>query len=204
MYKIAVIASGSGTDLQSIIDACESGQIPGNIAVVISNNHDAYALERGKKHGAEALFIDHRGKTREAHEHEISEAIEARNIDLIVLAGYLRIFTSYFPQKYKNMMINIHPALLPKYGGKGMHGMNVHEAVIAAGEKESGCTVHFVTEGVDEGPIIAWYKVPVLADDSAETLQARVLEKEHILLPLVVQWFAEGKIGPDWEPVIAN
>ena len=198
------MASGSGTDLQSILDAIDNGQIPGKVALVISNNHDAYVLERGKKHGAEALFIDHRGKTREEHEHEISDALEARNIDLIVLAGYLRIFTHYFPQKYNNKMINIHPGLLPKFGGKGMHGMNVHNAVIAAGEKESGCTVHFVTEEVDGGPIIAWYKVPVLAADTAESLQVRVLEKEHILLPLVVQWFAEGKIGPDWVPVIAN
>ncbi len=205
MYNIAVLASGSGTDLQSILDACDTGQIPGKIALIISNNLDAFALERGKKHGAEALFIDHRGKTREEHEHEISDALEARKIDLIVLAGYLRIFTNYFPDKYKNKMINIHPALLPKYGGKGMHGMIVHEAVISAGEKESGCTVHFVTEDVDEGPIIAWYKVPVLPDDTAEILQARVLEKEHVLLPLVVQWFAEGKINPaTWQPVVAS
>ncbi len=205
MYRIAVLASGSGTDLQSILDACESGQIPGKVVVVVSNNSDAFALERGKKYGAEALHIDHRGKTREDHEHEISDAIEARKIDLIVLAGYLRIFTHYFPDKYNNMMINIHPALLPKYGGKGMHGMKVHEAVIASGEKESGCTVHFVTEGVDEGPIIAWHKVPVLVEDTAETLQAKVLETEHVLLPLVVQWFAEGKINPaTWQPVIAN
>ena len=199
------MASGSGTDLQSIIDACESGQIPGKIAVVISNNSDAFALERGKKYDAETLFINHRGKTREQHEHEISDALEARNIDLIVLAGWLRIFTYYFSEKYKNKMINIHPALLPKYGGKGMHGMNVHEAVIAAGEKESGCSVHFVTEGVDEGPIIAWYKIPVLPEDTAETLQVKVLETEHILLPLVVQWFAEGKINlATWQPIVAN
>ena len=204
MYRIAVMASGSGTDLQSIIDAIDSGQIPGKIAVVISNNRDAFALERGKNHGTEALHIDHRGKTRLEHEKEISDALEARKIDLIVLAGYLRIFTNYFPDKYKNKIINIHPGLLPKFGGKGMHGMNVHNAVIAAGEKTSGCTVHFVTEEVDGGPILAWYKVPVLPDDTAETLQVRVLKTEHILLPLVVQWFAEGKIGPDWQPVVAN
>ena len=204
MYRIAVLASGSGTDLQSILDACESGQIPGKVIVVISNNHDAFALERGKKHGAEALYIDHRGKSREDHEHEMSAAIEARNIDLIVLAGYLRIFTPYFPDKYKNNLINIHPALLPKYGGKGMHGMKVHEAVIASGDKESGCTVHLVTFEVDGGSVIGQMKVPVLPDDTPETLQARVLETEHILLPLVVQWFAEGnvKITEDLEVMI--
>ena len=205
MYRIAVLASGSGTDLQSILDACGSGQIPGKVVVVVSNNKDAYALERGKKHGAEALFIDHRGKSREQHEFEIVEALDARKIDLIVLAGWLRMFTPYFTNKYKNKIINIHPALLPKYGGEGMHGMKVHEAVIASGDRESGCTVHFVTEEVDGGPIIAWYRVPVLPGDTPETLQERVLEKEHLLLPLVVQWFAQGKIDPEtWEPVIVN
>ena len=204
MYQIAVLASGSGTDLQSILDAVDRGQIPGKVAVVISNNHDAFALERGKKHGAETLYIDHRGKSREAHEKEMSAAIEDRNIDLIVLAGYLRIFTHYFPDKYKNKMINIHPALLPKYGGKGMHGMKVHEAVLAAGDKESGCSVHLVTFEVDGGSIVGQMKVPVLPDDTPETLQARVLEAEHILLPLVVQWFAEGnvEITPDSEVMV--
>ena len=147
MYKIGVLASGSGTDLQSILDACDVGQIPGKVATVISNNRDAYALERARKHGAEALYIDHRGKTRVAHERELVEALESRGIELIVLAGYLRMFTSYFVNKYKNKIINIHPALLPKYGGKGMHGMHVHEAVIASGDEESGCTDHLQGAG---------------------------------------------------------
>ena len=205
MYRIAVMASGSGTDLQSILDACRSGQIPGKVNLVISNNSDAYALDRGRQHGAECIFIDHRGKSREQHEREITEAIDARGIQLIVLAGWLRMFTSYFTDKYKNKIINIHPALLPRYGGKGMHGMHVHDAVIKAGDRVSGCTVHFVTEEVDGGPVIAWYRVAVPDGDTPEALQARVLEAEHILLPLVVQWFAEGRINPDdWEPVVVN
>jgi phosphoribosylglycinamide formyltransferase-1 len=194
MLRIAVLASGSGTNLQSIIDACESGQIDGTVALVISNNKDAFALERGRKHGTEALFIDHRGKTREEHEREVSEEIDRRDIGLIVLAGYLRMFTSFFVNKYKNKIINTHPALLPKYGGKGMHGHTVHEAVLEKGDEESGCTVHFVTEEIDGGPIIGQMRVKVLPGDTPETLQARVLEKEHILLPIVVQWFAEGRV----------
>lgn len=192
--RIAVLASGSGTDLQSILDACDSGQIDGKVVLILSNNQDAYALERGRKHGAEAVFIDHRGKGREEHETEMSAEIDKVGVDLIVLAGYLRMFSSYFINKYKNMIINVHPALLPEYGGKGMHGMNVHKAVLESGDTESGCTVHLVTEEIDGGPIIGQMRVKVLPEDTPETLQARVLEKEHILLPLVVQWFAEGHI----------
>lgn len=194
MLRIAVLASGSGTDLQSILDACDSGQIDGKVVVVVSNNQDAYALERGKKHGAEAFYIDHRGKSREEHEKEISAELDKFDVGLIVLSGYMRMFTPYFINKYKNTIINIHPALLPKYGGKGMYGLNVHRAVLEAGDKESGCTVHIATEVIDGGPIVGQMRVMVLPDDTPETLQARVLEKEHILLPLVVQWFAEGRV----------
>jgi len=194
MLRIAVLASGSGTNLQSIIDACESGQIDGKVVLVVSNNEDAFALERGSKHGAEAVFIDHRGKPREEHEKEVAAEIDGHDIDLIVLAGYLRMLTSYFVSKYKNMIINIHPALLPRFGGKGMHGQKVHEAVLDSGDEESGCSVHLVTAEIDGGPVIGQMRVPVMPGDTPDTLQARVLEKEHILLPLVVQWFAEGRV----------
>ena len=190
-----MLASGSGTDLQSILDGCKDGRIDGKVVLVISNNKDAFALERGKEHGAETISIDHRGKDREEHEREIAEEIDKRNIELIVLAGYMRMFTSYFVDKYKFKIINIHPALLPKYGGKGMHGMKVHEAVLKAGDKISGCSVHFVTEEIDGGPIIGQMSEDVLADDTPETLQKRVLELEHMLLPIVVQWFAEGRVS---------
>ncbi|KYK28822.1 MAG: hypothetical protein AYK23_05445 [Candidatus Proteinoplasmatales archaeon SG8-5] len=194
MLRIAVLASGSGTNLQSIIDACESGQIDGKVVLVVSNNEDAFALERGSKHGAQAVFIDHRGKPREEHEKEVAAEIDGHDIDLIVLAGYLRMLTSYFVSKYKNMIINIHPALLPRFGGKGMHGQKVHEAVLDSGDEESGCSVHLVTAEIDGGPVIGQMRVPVMPGDTPDTLQARVLEKEHILLPLVVQWFAEGRV----------
>jgi phosphoribosylglycinamide formyltransferase-1 len=194
MLRIAVLASGGGTDLQSILDGCDSGLIDGKVVAVVSNNRDAFALERARKHGAAAISIDHRGKPREGYERELAAELEKHRPDLIVLAGWLRVLTKYFINKYKNKIINIHPALLPRHGGKGMHGMNVHEAVLRAGDAESGCSVHFVTEAVDGGPVIARMKVPVLPGDTPETLQARVLEAEHRLLPIVVQWFAEGKV----------
>ncbi len=196
-FNICVLASGSGTDLQSILDACDSGQIKGNVALVISNNSDAYALERGRNHGAEAAYIDHRRISREEHERLVAAEIDKRNIDLIVLAGYLRMFTPFFVDRYRWKIINIHPALLPDFGGPGYHGTMVHEAVLEAGRKESGCSVHFVTEEVDGGPVIGQIRVPVMEDDTPETLQKRVLEKEHELLPLVVQWFSEGRVKAD-------
>jgi phosphoribosylglycinamide formyltransferase-1 len=194
MLRIAVLASGGGTNLQSILDACENGHIHGKVVIVISNYKDARALARAREYDAKAIFIDHRGKSRGKHEREIAIELDAMKVDLIVLAGYLRMFTKDFVNKYKNKIINIHPALLPKYGGKGMHGMNVHRAVLESGDKESGCSVHFVTEYVDGGPIIARMRVPVKSGDTPETLQARVLQVEHLLFPMVVQWFALGKI----------
>ncbi|MFO7619559.1 MAG: phosphoribosylglycinamide formyltransferase [Thermoplasmata archaeon] len=202
MLRIGVLASGGGTDLQSILDACESGQIDGRVVVVISNNRDAYALERAREFDAKAVFMDHRHKTREQHEAEISRVLEHFDVDLVVLAGYLRMFTKYFTDKYKNKIINIHPALLPKYGGKGMHGLKVHKAVLDSDDRESGCSVHFVTEEVDGGPVIARMKVPVKPDDTVQSLQERVLVAEHLLLPMVVQWFAQGKVYAEgWKPV---
>jgi phosphoribosylglycinamide formyltransferase-1 len=202
MLRIAVLASGGGTDLQSILDACEEGRIDGKVAIVISNNCDAKALDRAREFDARAVFIDHRGKSRREHETDIAKELDAARPDLIVLAGYLRMLTKYFIDKYKNKIINIHPALLPKYGGKGMHGMSVHRAVLASGDRESGCSVHFVTEDVDGGPIIARMRVPVKPEDTPETLQARVLASEHLLLPMVVQWFAQGKVHADnWKIV---
>ena len=203
-FNICVLASGGGTDLQSILDACESGQIKGRVKLVIANNKNAFALDRGKKYGAEGIFIDHRGITREEHEIMLAEEIDNNNIDLIVLAGYLRMFTPFFVQRYMWKIINIHPALLPDFGGPGFHGMKVHRAVLESGNKVSGCSVHFVMEEVDGGPVISMQEVPVLKDDNPETLQARVLEKEHELLPLVVQWFSEGKILVDEETGMVN
>ena len=195
MKSIIVLASGSGTDLQSILDAIESGYIRNaKVRVVISNNRDAYALERAKKHGADAIYIDHRGKSREEHELEIMDAIEPYSPDLIVLAGWMRALTPHFIERYRGRIMNIHPALLPLFGGKGYYGERVHKAVLESGMKVSGCTVHFVTEDVDGGPIILQRCVPVMDDDTVESLKERVLEEEHRCLPEAVKLFVEGKL----------
>jgi phosphoribosylglycinamide formyltransferase-1 len=193
-FRIGVLASGSGTDLQSILDACERGEILGKVVVVVTNNPGAKCLERARRHGADALCIDHRGKRREEHEREVVAALKSHEVELVVLAGYLRMFTPYIVGEFRGRMINVHPALLPLFGGKGMHGINVHKAALDSGAKVSGATVHFVDESIDGGPIIAQGCVPVRAGDSPEDLQARVLEEEHRLLPKVVGLIARGKV----------
>jgi phosphoribosylglycinamide formyltransferase-1 len=193
-FRIGVLASGGGTDLQSVLDACGNGEIPGKVVVVVCNNPGAYCLERARKHGAEAVLVDHRGRKREQHEREVVEVLRRSGVDLVVLAGYIRMFTPYFIGEFRGKIINVHPALLPLFGGKGHHGLKVHEAVLAAGCKVSGCTVHFVDESIDGGPIIAQRCVPLREGDTPETLQARVLEEEHRLLPHVVGLIARGKV----------
>jgi len=203
MIDVAVMASGGGTDFQSIIDACESGEIDAEVELLITNNPDAYCLERAKDHDIDYDVIDHRGKSRREHEQEISDTLERYDPDLIVLAGYMRIFTDDFVDRYQGEMINIHPALLPLFGGKGMYGEKVHQAVLDAGMKRTGCSVHFVTSEVDGGPIIDQRCVPVKEDDDPHSLAERVKEKEHELLPSVVGAFAEGRVKlQDGEAVI--
>lgn len=192
--RIGVLASGGGTNLQCIIDACERGEIDGDVAVVISNVPEAHALERARKHRIDAYGFPHKDVTREQHEADIIECLDQHGVDLVVLAGYLRILTPVFINRYAGKLINMHPALLPSFGGSGMHGLNVHKAVLSYGCKVSGCTIHFVTLDVDGGPIILQKAVPVLEDDTPEALQERVLKEEHKLLPRAVQLFARGKL----------
>lgn len=192
--RIGVLASGGGTNLQAIIDACERGEIDGEVVVVITNMPDAYALERARKHGIDAFCFPHKGLTREQHEADIIECLEQHKVDLVCLAGYLRMLTPLFINKYAGRLMNTHPALLPSFGGAGMHGLHVHEAVLNYGCKVSGCTIHFVTQEVDGGPIILQKAVPVLEDDTPETLQERVLKEEHKLYPRAIQLFAQGKL----------
>jgi len=194
MIKLAVLASGEGTDLQSVIDASEKNEIDAKVVVVISDRENAFALERAKKHKIDAYFVDPKNKNREEHEKEVSEIIDNYNADLIVLAGYLRMLTPYFISKYRNKIINIHPALLPFFGGKGMYGGRVHKAVLDSGMKISGCSVHFVDETIDGGPIIIQKAVEIKDDDTAETLASRVLEEEHKILPKAIQLFAEKRL----------
>lgn len=196
MIKIAVFASGGGTNLQALMDAQETGLFKGKISLIFSNVADAKALERAEKHRIESVVIvskDYAG-SREEYDQEVLELCRAKKIDLICLAGYMRILTPVLIKAYEYKIINIHPALLPKFGGEGMYGHHVHEAVLKAKEKESGATVHFVTEGVDAGPIILQGHVKVFPNDTPESLAEKVLKVEHLIYPEAVRLFCEGKI----------
>lgn len=187
MKNIAVFASGSGSDMQSVIDGCKSGQINGKVVTVIANKNGIFALDRAEKESIESrIFTLKEYGTHEDRDKAIIAYLADKNIDLIVLAGYLSIVTPVLVSAYRGKIINIHPSLIPKHCGVGYYGMKVHESVIASGDTESGATVHYVDEGADTGKIIEQVVVPVLADDTAESLQKRVLEQEHILLPKVV------------------
>ncbi len=180
--RIAVLVSGGGSNLQSIIDNIEQGNLNCEISYVIADR-ECCGLKRAEKHGIKNILLD-RKVLKEKLSDEISNVLENddEKTDYIVLAGYLSILSPEFIKKWSRKIINIHPSLLPKFGGKGMYGMNVHRSVIEAKETESGCTIHFVDTGVDTGEIILQIKVPVLSDDTPEVLQKRVLEKEHVLL----------------------
>lgn len=187
--KVAVLASGRGTNLQAIIDACERKEIDAEVKVVISDNKDAYALERARRHGIEAIFLDPAGKKKDEYHSEIAKIIDERSIDLIVLAGYMRIVPPSFVRKYFGKIINVHPALLPSF--RGIEGQ---KQAWDFGVKISGCTVHFVDEECDHGPIILQAAVPVKDDDDPHTLADRILVREHEILPRTIQLFAEGRL----------
>lgn len=187
MKNIAVFASGSGSDMQSVIDACESGQINGKVVAVIASRPGIFALERAAKHNIPSkVFSLKEYGSPEAKDGAIVEYLKPMGIDLIVLAGYLSIVSKPLLDVYEGRIINIHPSLIPRHCGKGMYGLHVHESVLASGDKVSGCTVHFVDSGTDTGKIIRQVTVPVEEGDTPETLQARVLVQEHKLLPQVV------------------
>ena len=186
MLNIAVCISGGGTDLQSVIDACERGEINGAIKLVISNRKNAYGLQRAQDAGIKNLVIK--------NQDELLNTLKEEKIDFIVLAGYLAILGKELIDTYQNKIINIHPSLIPSFCGPGMYGLHVHEAVLERGVKVSGATVHFVSEEVDGGPII-WQEAVSIADlDTPEDIQKRVLEVEHKILPEVVQWICDGKV----------
>ena len=187
MLKIAVMISGGGTDLQSIIDACQAGKINGTIELVISNRQKAYGLQRAQKAGIETAVV-------KKNDTLIVSMLKERNIDLVVLAGYLAILTDELIDAYPNQIINIHPSLIPSFCGAGMYGMHVHEAVLNRGVKVSGATVHFVSSEVDGGPIILQEACNIDDLDNPEDIQARVLEIEHRILPKAVALYCNGKI----------
>ena len=182
--KIAVFVSGGGSDMQSVIDAIENGSLNAEISVVIAGKEGIYAIERAKKHGLEVrVFQKKNYAVLDDMYAEIVALLKSLGVEYIVLAGYLTILTPNIVRAYERKIINIHPSLIPKFCGNGFYGMRVHRAVIEAGEKKSGATVHYVDEGTDTGEIIAQAEVEVRDCDTPETLQARVLEAEHVLLP---------------------
>lgn len=196
--NIGVLVSGRGTNLQAIIDAVESGYIKAKISVVISSRKDALALQRARDHGIEAIFMDpqdfwkdkeHREEKRVEYDKKIIEELEKRKVDLVLLAGYMLMLSPYFVNKYKNRMMNIHPALLPSFPG-----VNAQKQALEYGVKYTGATVHFVDAEMDHGPIILQDAVPVYDDDTEETLSDRILEKEHKIYVEAVKLFAEGRL----------
>lgn len=200
MFKIAVLVSGSGTDLQSVIDAVESGYLNVKIEAVISNKEGIYGIERAKKHGINTYTFD-----RKIYGDKISDKILETlkgKVDLIVLAGWLSILQGSLIDEFRGKIINIHPSLIPSFCGDGMYGLKVHQSAIDYGVKVSGCTVHFVDGGTDTGPIIMQKAAPVYHYDTAESLQKRILEDEHILLPESIKLISEGKIKIEGRKVI--
>ncbi len=187
---LGVLCSGRGTDLQSIIDAIADGKLDAEIAVVLTDKPDVMALERARKAGIRNVCVNRKEyEDRESFERVLVAELEASGVTLVILAGFMRILSPHFVHAYSGRIMNIHPALLPSFGGA-----HAHRDVLAYGVKISGCTVHFVDEGMDSGPIILQAAVPVLDDDTEETLGARVLEQEHIIYPKAIQLYVEGRL----------
>ena len=187
--KVVVLISGSGSNLQALIDSLSTDS-PAQICAVISNRADAFGLQRAAKAGIATQVLDHKAYAdREAFDAALIEAIDAYQADLVILAGFMRILTPGFVTHYTGRLLNIHPSLLPKY--KGLH---THQRALEAGDAEHGCSVHFVTEELDGGPLVVQAVVPVMADDTPETLAERVHAAEHLIYPLAMHWFAQGRL----------
>ena len=188
--RLVVLISGSGSNLQAIIDACAAGNIPAEVCAVISNKADAYGLERARNSGIRAEVLDHKAfASRDEYDVALGELIDSFSPDCVVLAGFMRILTPSLVQKFKGKMLNIHPSLLPKY-----QGLNTHQRALDANDKVHGVSVHFVTEELDGGPVIVQAQVPIENGDTAQTLAQKVHAQEHIIYPLVVEWFSEQRL----------
>jgi phosphoribosylglycinamide formyltransferase-1 len=198
MTSIGVLISGSGTNLQSIIDAIEAGGVPGRIACVISNRADAFGLERARRHGIPALVISHRDHpTREDYDSTLVACLQEHGVELTVLAGFMRIITPVFLDAFPHRVMNIHPALLPAFPG-----IHAQRQALEYGVRYSGCTVHFVDSGTDTGPIILQSVVPVLPEDTEDSLSARIRAEEHRLYPEAVRLFCQGRLQVEGRHVI--
>ncbi len=195
--RVGVLASGRGSNLQAVLDAIEAGILDAQVAVVLCNKKDAQALERARRHGLPDAFLDPKpfagqADSREAYDRAVLDVLRKHDVELVALAGYMRIVTPVLISAYPYRIMNIHPSLLPSFPG-----LEVQRKALEWGVKISGCTVHFVTEGVDEGPIIIQATVPVLEGDSADTLAARILAEEHRIYPRAIQLYAEGRLLVD-------
>ena len=191
--RVVVLISGSGSNLQAIIDGMQSTELPIDIAAVISNRPAVFGLERAEKAGIPALVLDHKQfDDRESFDQKLAQLIDSYQPDLVVLAGFMRILTTTFTRHYAGRMLNIHPSLLPKY-----QGLHTHQRVLDAGEAEHGVTVHFVTEELDGGPAVIQAQISIESVDDAVSLAKRVQQQEHIIYPLAVKWFAEGRLRMD-------
>lgn len=195
---LGILASHGGTNLQAIIDACRAGTLDAEVRVVISNNSRAFALERARRASIPAVHLSAvTNPNADDLDRAITDTLKRRGVSLVILAGYMKLLGPRALCEYRNRVLNVHPSLLPKFGGRGMYGERVHAAVLAAGERESGVTVHIVDERYDHGPIVAQATVPALPGDSPESLAARVLEREHSLYPQTIQRIATGEIDLD-------
>ncbi len=199
MVNLGVLVSGSGSNLQAIIDNIEAGRLDAKIKIIISNVPDAYALERAKKHGIPSMVIPHKGLKREEYDQKIVEALKAKDVELVILAGFMRIITPVLLRAFPMKVMNIHPALLPAFPGTHVWQMEVDSGV-----KFAGCTVHFVDEGTDTGPIIIQAVVPVYDEDTADTLNARILKQEHKIFSQAIQLYAEGRLEIKARRVLAK
>lgn len=187
---LGVLASGRGSNLQAILDACEAGAIPARVRIVVSDVAAAYALERARRHGVEARHVDPKAyPTRPAFDRAVMAILQEVGVDLVCLAGFMRLLGTEFVAAHRNRIMNIHPALLP-----ALPGLHVQRKAVEYGVKVSGCTVHFVDEGTDTGPIIIQAAVPVYDDDTEDTLAARILRYEHQIYPRAIRLFAEGRL----------
>jgi phosphoribosylglycinamide formyltransferase-1 len=188
--RLAILISGRGSNMQAFIDACARGDLDAQISVVISNNPDAAGLQRAAEAGIATCAIDHRSyPSREAFDQALVEQLNRSQVDLVILAGFMRILTPVFIAPFSGRLLNIHPSLLPKYPG-----LHTHQRALDAGDSEAGVTVHFVTQELDGGPPIIQARVPIIAGDTTETLAARVIEEEHVIYPVAVQWYLQGRL----------
>lgn len=190
MTRIAVLVSGSGSNLQAILDACQAGKIDGQVVTVVSDKADAYGLVRARSAGIEAIFLDPASfASRGAYNQALADLLQERQVELVCLAGYMRLLKKPFLDAFADRILNIHPSLLPAFPG-----LEAQRQALDYGVKVAGCTVHFVTAGMDEGPIVLQATVPVLGDDTVETLRDRILAQEHRIYPEAISLFAAGRL----------